>query len=65
MRTNAGLKFDGCLMAGLSFLENPGDFGQDALVRVVARATRLPQGSRSPTVRGSVPRLRHFDFFHE
>jgi hypothetical protein len=54
--------FDGCLVAGLSFLGHPGDFGQGALVQVVARATLLPQGSRSPTVSGSVPRLRHFDF---
>jgi hypothetical protein len=54
--------FDGCLVAGLIFLEHPGDFGKGAMVRVVARASRLPQGSRSPTVRGSVPRLRHFDF---
>jgi hypothetical protein len=59
-----GHLFDGCLVAGLSFLELPGDFGKGSLVRVVARATCLPQGPRSPVVRRSVPRLRHFDF-HE
>jgi hypothetical protein len=58
------LLFDGCLVASLSFMEHLGDFGKGALLRAVARTTRLPQGSRSPKVRGSVPRLRHLDF-HE
>jgi hypothetical protein len=57
-----GSLLDGYIVAALSLLEHPDDLGQSALVRVVARATRLPQGSRSPTARGFVPRTWHFDF---
>ena len=57
-----GSFLDGCIAATLSLLEHPGDLGQSALVRVVARATRLPQGSKSPTARGFVPRTWHLDF---
>jgi hypothetical protein len=57
-----GSLLDGCIVAALSLLEHPGDLGQNALVQVVARAARLPQGSRSPTARGFVPRTWHFDF---
>ena len=57
-----GHLLDGCIVAALSLLENPGGIGQGALVRVVARVTRLPQGPRSPTARGFVPRIWNFDF---
>jgi hypothetical protein len=57
-----GRLFDGCLVAGIIFLEHPGDFGKGVLVRVVARTTRLKQGSKSPALHGSVPRPRHCEF---
>ena len=57
-----GRSLHGCIVATHSLLEHPGDLGQIALVRVVARATRLPQGSRSPMAHGFPPCIRHFDF---
>ena len=62
MAERSGSLLDGCIATALSLSEHPGDLGQNALLRVVARATRLPQGSRSPTARGFVPRTWHFDF---
>jgi hypothetical protein len=43
-----GRLLDGCIVAALSLLENPGDIDQITFARVVARATRLPQGSKAP-----------------